>query len=68
MLKNWCLTFLDKEKYMLHYESLQLSKKHQRVLEFNQSQWLNPNVEFNAQKRIEAKKKIMAKMKKDYTN
>ena len=32
-------------------------KKNQRVLEFNQSQWLNPYVEFNAQKRIEAKQK-----------
>ena len=64
MLKNWCLTFFDKENYMLHYESLQIYlrlglkiKKNQRVLEFNQSQWLNLYIEFNAQKRTEAKKK-----------
>ena len=54
----------EKENYMLHYESLQIYlrlglkiKKNQRVLEFNQSQWLNLYIEFNAQKRTEAKKK-----------
>ena len=31
-------------------------KKIYRVLEFNQSQWLKQYVEFNTQKRIEAKK------------
>ena len=46
---------------MIHYENLQLyfrlglkRRKINRVLEFNQSQWLKPYVEFNAQKRIEA--------------
>ena len=42
---------------MLHYENLQhylrlglkLKKLH-RVLEFNESQWLKPYIEFNAKK------------------
>ena len=53
----------DKEKYLLHYENLQLYlrlqlnlKKIHCVFEFNQSQWLTPYVEFNIQKRIEAEK------------
>ena len=48
---------------MLHYECLQfylrlvlkLNKIH-RVLEFDQSQWLKPYVEYNTGKRIEAEK------------
>ena len=64
ILDNWFLTFFDKEKYVLNYENLQLylrlgvklSKKN-RVLEFNQLQWLKPFFEFNTQKkRIEAEK------------
>ena len=49
---------------MIHYQILKLSlrlglklKKIHRVLEFNQSLWLKPYVEFNTQKRIEAEKK-----------
>ena len=47
---------------MLYYENLQLYlrlglklKKH-RLLEFNQSQWLKPCIEFNTKRRIEAVK------------
>ena len=32
------------------------TKKTLRVLEFNQSQWLKPYVEFNTEKRVEAEK------------
>ena len=55
--------FFDKEKYAIHYENLKLYlrlglklNKIDRVLEFNQSQWLKPYIEFNTHKRIEAKK------------
>ena len=48
---------------MIHCENLQLYlilrlklKKIHCVLEFNQSQWLKPYIEFNTQKRIEAEK------------
>ena len=55
-------TLCDKEKYVLHYRNLQLyldlglevNKVH-RVLEFNQSPWLKHNIQFNTQKRPQAK-------------
>ena len=62
MLKNQCLTFLIK-KNVIHYENLKLylrlrlkQKNIYRVLEFNQSQWSKPFIEFNTQERIEAEK------------
>ena len=55
----------DKEKYMLHYENLQLYlwlglklKKVHPALELNQSKWLKPYIELNTQNRTEAKKMI----------
>ena len=62
MLKNQ-LNFFDEEKYVLHYENLQLQlrlglklKIIHRVSEFNQPHWLKPYIEFNTQKRIETEK------------
>ena len=62
--------FFDKKNYVLHYENLQLYlelgcklKKIHCALEFNQSQWLKPYIEFNAQKRIEAEKNTEQKRK-----
>ena len=66
--------FFDKEKDLLNYESLQLSQrlevkqKIHRILEFDQSQWLKPYIEFNTQKKEQKQKKIMTKMEKRSTN
>ena len=62
-IKKWVPNAFDKENYVLHYENLKLYlrlelklKKTHRVLEFNQSQWRRPYIEFNTKKRIEAEK------------
>ena len=66
--------FFDKEKYVLHYENLQLYlrlelklKKVHCILQFNKSQFLKAYIEFITQKRIDAEK-IRTKMKKRCTN
>ena len=55
-------TLCDKQKYVLHYRNLQLYldlglklKKVHRILEFDQSPWLKQYIDFNTQKRTQAK-------------
>ena len=55
-------TLLNETKYVLHYRNLQLYlelgltlKKVHRVLEFNQSPWLKKYIEYNTNKRMQAK-------------
>ena len=62
MVKKLMPTLSKKERYVLHYRNLRLymslglklTKIH-RALEFNQSPWLKPYIDFNTKKRAEAK-------------
>ena len=59
-VKKLVPNFFDKKKYVLHYENLQLYLKLKTihlVLEFNQSQWLKPYIEFKTQKNNRTRKK-----------
>ena len=57
-VKKLVSNFFDKEQcvFIIKAYFIMKSKKIYRILEFNQSQWLKPYVEFNTQKRKEAEK------------
>ena len=62
-VKKLVPNFFDDEKYVIHYENVNLCfrlglklKKIHRVLESNQSRWLKPYIEFNTHKKIKAEK------------
>ena len=61
MLEKLAPEFFDKDKNILHYENLQLylglelKLKNNRILEFNQSQWLKFYRKLNT-KRIQTRK------------
>ena len=65
-VKKLVPNFFDKGKYALHYvlqyvlktllQTRIKTKMLHRVVEFNQSQWLKPYIEFSTQKRIEPEK------------
>ena len=74
-VKKLVPNFLDKEKYVIHYENLQFYlrlglklKKIYRVLQFNQPEWLTPYAVFNTEKKNRSRKKMMSKMKKRCTS
>ena len=61
-VKKLIPTLSNKQNYVLHYRNLQLYldlglklKKVHRVLQFDQSQWLKQYIDFNTQKRTNAK-------------
>lgn len=68
-------TLRKKEKYVLHYRNLQfylregllLTEIH-RVIRFRQEAWLKPYIEYNTNKRRQAKSDFEVKLYKDYNN
>ena len=60
-----CLTLQNKEKYTVHYRNLKFYlnhgmklKKIHKILQFDQSRWLEPYIKFNTQLRSEANNKF----------
>ena len=63
--KKLCLTLRDKKKYICHYKNLKFYlnhglklKKIHKILQFDQSAWLKPYIDFNTKLRQEADNKF----------
>ena len=66
---------MPKEKYVLHYRNLQyylseglILKRVHRILEFKQSAWMKPYIDFNTQKRKEATNEADNNLFKQFSN
>ena len=68
-------SLMPKEKYDLHYRNLQyylseglILKRVHRILEFKQSTWMKPYIDFNTQKRKEATNEADSNLFKQFNN
>ena len=66
---------MPKYDYVFHYRNLQyylsqelILKKVQKILEFKQSAWMKPYIDFNTQKKKKKKKKQLMKLIKIFLN
>ncbi|KAL4153646.1 hypothetical protein QTP88_001479 [Uroleucon formosanum] len=74
-VRKLMVTFLRKERYVVHYMNLKqvmahgvVVEKTHRVLEFRQSPWLAPYINLNTELRRQAKNKFEEKFFKDLNN
>ncbi|CAI6374232.1 unnamed protein product [Macrosiphum euphorbiae] len=74
-VRKLMVTFLRKERYVVHYMNLKQAMAHgvvvektHRVLEFRQSPWLAPYINFNTELRRQAANKFEEQFFKDLNN